>query len=135
MKRYNLFLDDFRIPGDAFNYTKDKDYLSFDWIVVNSYDAFVDVISANFESGDLPGIISFDHDLSDDHYSHLTAGIPYDTFTEKTGYHCAKWFIDFCLDNNIKEKVNFKVHSMNPAGRDNIRSILANFVKHNQTNE
>ncbi len=131
--RYNLFLDDFRVPQDAFHYTKVVEYMKLDWVIARSFDEFVKIITEGHAKGEWPELISYDHDLADDHYQHLTVGIPYDEFTEKTGYHCAKWLIDFCLDNSAVMP-NFMVHSMNPAGGDNIRKLLENFHKiHNVT--
>ena len=45
---------------------------------------------------------------------------------EKTGYHCAKWLIGYCMDNK-KELPTWSSHSANPVGRDNINNILFNF--------
>ena len=129
MKTYNLFLDDFRVPSDAYKYTKDSDFLLLKWEIVRSYDAFVDFIEERFAEGSFPELVAFDHDLDDAHYEHLTGSIPYDQMTEKTGYHCAKWLVDFCIDNNL-ELPAYKVHSMNPAGKNNIISYLENYKKH-----
>lgn len=130
MKHYNLFLDDFRMPPDAWAYTKDQDYLKLDWVIVRSFDEFTTAISEGFsKEAWWPSLISFDHDLSDDHYNHLTAGIPYESFKEETGYHCAQWLIEYCMDRDLKLP-DFKVHSMNPAGRANIQSILEQFTRH-----
>ena len=51
------------------------------------------------------------------------------SFKEKTGMECAKWFVDFCIDNDVKSP-DFMVHSKNPAGAENIQSLLDNFKKH-----
>jgi hypothetical protein len=132
MKSYNLFLDDVRSPQDAFNYTKDTDYLKLEWRVARTYDDFVDLIVTGYlESDEFPGLISFDHDLADDHYEHLDAGIPYDDFKEKTGYHCARWLVDFCIEHDVALP-RFKVHSMNPTGKENIAKLLTNFARFQQ---
>jgi hypothetical protein len=128
MSTYNLFLDDFREPSDAFSYTKDTDFLKMKWSVVRSYEEFTGFIAESYELGVLPELISFDHDLADDHYMHLQGNIPYDTLKEKTGYHCAQWLIDFCIEKGMKLP-SFKVHSMNPAGKANILSLLQSFSK------
>ena len=52
---------------------------------------------------------------------------------EKTGYDCAKWLVDYCMDNGLKLP-EFEVHSMNPAGGENIRMYLENFKKHQENN-
>lgn len=127
---YNLFLDDIRHPYDAFVYTKDPVFSKLTWIVARSYEEFTKIIASNFKKdGSFPRLIAFDHDLSDEHYEHLTGTIPYDEMEEKTGMHCAKWLIDFCMDNNLPLP-EYRVHSMNPAGGANIKSILANYQKH-----
>jgi hypothetical protein len=126
---YNLFLDDVREPYDAFLYTKDTDFSKLKWTVVRNYEEFVKVISENYENGSFPAIIAFDHDLADEHYEHLAGTIPYNEMEEKTGMHCATWLVDFCIDNKMKLPI-FKVHSMNPAGRANIKGLLENYKKH-----
>ena len=70
------------------------------WTIVRSYDDFVAYISRY----GVPDLISFDHDLG--------AG--------KSGYDCAKWLMEngYCLKM-------WRVHSMNPVGRDNIKFLLA----------
>ena len=133
MKKYNLYLDDFRHPLESFHYMKDISYNLLEWQVVRSYEDFVSRIEEGYKNGEFPGLISFDHDLADDHYSHLHGTIPYDKLKEKTGYHCAKWLIDFCIDNDMILP-EFKVHSMNPTGKVNIKSLLENFKKY-QDNE
>jgi len=62
---YNLFLDDYRTPSDAFSYTKDEIYINEMWIIVRNYDQFIMAIN-NYG---IPHIISFDHDLGADHYN------------------------------------------------------------------
>lgn len=124
-KTYNIFLDDYRRPEDAYGHTRNMEYLEERWVVVTNYVDFVNLISENYVEGRLPGIISFDHDLADAHYL-KQSDIDYDTFKERTGYHCAKWLIDFCIDVDVKLP-KWRVHSMNPAGRANIESLLKNF--------
>jgi hypothetical protein len=124
-----LFLDDVRSITDV--YDNDKDF-----IIVKNYEEFISWINSN----GLPDFISFDHDLADEHYN---IGIDlyiedkpldYSLYKEKTGMECAKWLINYCLDNNLKLP-DFKVHSANPAGRDNILSILTNFKKFQENEE
>ena len=59
-----LFLDDFRDPADAFNYTKESMFLKEQWDIVRNYEEFVNYITNN----GVPYFISFDHDLADSHY-------------------------------------------------------------------
>jgi len=107
---YKIFLDDIRVPGDI--YPKDKNE---DWFIVRNLTDFKDTIN---QYG-VPSFISFDHDLSD---------INIETGEENTGMTCAKFLIDFCMDNNIVFN-DFNVHSANPCGYENINSILNNFKK------
>ncbi len=131
---YNLFLDDFRQPSDAFLYTYDPIYQNLNWLVVVNYDQFVETVERYYDlSGILPTIISFDHDLADVHYNHQT-DIPYDDMEEKTGYHCAKWLVDFCMDNDLPLP-EYYAHSMNTVGRRNILGYLDNYVKFLKTKD
>ena len=88
----------------------------------------------------LPNFISFDHDLADEHYNDLFSDknwssqdsdivLKYDEYSEKTGYECAKWLVDWCLENS-KKIPEFVVHSANPVGKKNIESYLNNATKH-----
>ena len=54
-----LFLDDIRIPEDAYKYTNNHDFISKKWDIVRSYDEFVEYIT----NKGLPRHIAFDHDL------------------------------------------------------------------------
>lgn len=70
------------------------------WVVVRSYAAFI----AHIKAHGVPDVISFDHDLG----------------TRESGYDCARWLIEH------RYRVKFwRVHSMNPVGRENIRFVLA----------
>ena len=121
---YNLFLDDTRMPKDVYEYTKNPIYLLDIWIIVRNYYAFI-TLTQNM--GIVAGY-SFDHDLSNAHYD-IQLNIPYDQYTEKTGYHCAKWLIDYCIDNNKKLPAEILIHSMNPAGSLNIKSLFESYEK------
>ncbi|PWN65023.1 hypothetical protein C1631_020605 [Chryseobacterium phosphatilyticum] len=112
-----LFLDDIRYPVEAYQYTKQDIFLRKDWHIVRNYGQFINRI---LEKG-LPEMISFDHDLAD---------LKQDSseFVEKTGYDCAKWLIEYCLDHSLNIP-KFYCHSMNPVGKENIESLLKNFKK------
>ena len=127
---YNLFLDDLRMPKDTFDYMGLPIYISVDWSIVRNYYAFVQII----EGKGIPDIISFDHDLADKHYDpQIVEGEPYekiyDMFDEKTGYHCAKWLLDYCIGINEKPPAQIYIHSMNPAGSMNIKSLFDTYSK------
>jgi hypothetical protein len=122
---YNLFLDDMREPRDV----KWISLPLVDWEVARNYKEFVSYI----EKYGLPEIISFDHDLADEHYNsyhmsldehgEMKGEIKYDGFKEKTGHDCAKWLAEYCLDKNLPIPVYY-LHSMNHIGCLNIDSIL-----------
>lgn len=115
IKPTNLFLDDIREPEDAYYYTNRRMYINWHWHTVRNYDEFVNWITIN----GMPSHISFDHDLADTHYDPNHVG----EHMEKTGYDCAKWLVEYCLDNNIKCP-EFDCHSMNPVGKINILNLL-----------
>src|SRR5688572_15737232 len=122
---YNLFLDDFRMPKDC-TYVKDcRPYLNRRWIIARNYDEFVKRV----EDLGIPLLISFDHDLADEHYA--PTGISYDDFKEKTGYHCMQWLIDYLTDNNLPAP-DVMVHSANPVGAENMEKLFENFLKHRE---
>jgi hypothetical protein len=128
---YNLFLDDSRIPIDCCQYMPNPGiYWDLKWEVCRNYDEFVRKI----ESEGMPDLISFDHDLADEHYNpdmydgQEIYNRHYDEFKEKTGLDCARWLVDYCMDNNLGLPP-YQVHSMNPAGGKNILSLLQNFEK------
>lgn len=128
---YKLYLDDIRRPLDSLKKSGLSVYLE-EWLVVRNYAQFVAAI------GDfgLPEIVSFDHDLGREHIDfyfgnggHENPPDPQSAeFEEKTGYDCAKFLIDYCLDNNV-DIPDFLVHSANPVGAENIRALLANYRK------
>lgn len=134
MKR--LFLDDLRVPLDCLK----VDYMTYrqidlriylmDWVIVRSHGQFVKWI---IENG-MPDLISFDHDLGDD--TNLKEVLPIwewfdiDNNREYTGMDSAKWLVNYCLDNDLVLP-DFAVHSANPAGYENIKSLLTSF-KQNQ---
>jgi hypothetical protein len=120
---YNLFLDDERIPTHVtwVDIPKDQHYS-----VVRNYQEFVDLITLR----GLPKFVCYDHDLSDCHYGDglNDRGIDYDSYTEMTGYDCAKWLVDYCMNKGIKHP-SYVVHSMNPVGKQNIISYVESYNK------
>ena len=133
-----LFLDDFRHPYDCMAYMPHRignaaaDYAQKKWVIVKNYQEFVEWISKN----GIPTMISFDHDLADEHYDiGCACGWSNDfpeEFTEKTGLDCAKWLVNFCIENNINKVdfPDFHVHSMNPIGSERIRNYLHDYLTH-----
>jgi hypothetical protein len=112
ISNYNLFLDDNRIPTHVtwVDIPKDQHYS-----VVRNYQEFVDIITLR----GLPKFVCYDHDLND---------IPYDSYTEKTGYDAAKWLVDYCMKKGVKHPP-YVVHSMNPVGKRNIESYIESYNK------
>lgn len=131
-----LFLDDFRSPSDCVKYmhvTLGPDNLVYRdgyWTIVRTHEQFVKWITRH----GLPDLISFDHDLGDEHY--LLGNAKYtdwqayykDNKREMTGYDSAQWLIEYCL-NWDKKLPLYIVHSMNTVGNENIRKLLDNFKK------
>jgi hypothetical protein len=113
---YKLFIDDIRDPK-VVNWVKLPEG---PWVIVRNYDQFVKYITDN----GLPSFVAFDHDLGQEHY--IVGRPKYDEYKEKTGYDCAKWLVEYCMDNN-KSFPDYIVHSMNPIGAMNIRSIVENY--------
>lgn len=121
MLKYYIFLDDERNPWDVTWCDIRRDY---HYNIVRSYAEFTGMIET---LGYLPEYISFDHDLADQHYGHglNSDEIPYDRYSEKTGYDAAKWLVNFCIDRGLKFP-DYDVHSMNPVGRTNIIEYVSN---------
>lgn len=113
MKKRLLWLDDSRNPleNDWLVFSPIGRNVDVSW--VTSYDEFVNWITNN----GLPDGISFDHDLGD-----VT------DIGEKTGYDCAKFLVDYCIEHkdNLPE---YAIQSSNPAGRENIDMLLKNYKK------
>lgn len=122
---YHLFLDDARKPQDVVW----VELPPLAWVIVKDYTEFVNTI----KSRGIPETVSFDHDLAHEHYAEyhvahdermISRGtIRYDIFKEKTGYDCAKFLAELCVEQKTPIPVYF-IHTLNPIGRQNIFSIL-----------
>jgi len=120
---YNLFLDDDpkRIPHKL----SWIDLPLVEWVIVRNYDEFVKTILRD----SMPKIISFDHDLSKTAYDEFFRSkekmedINYNNIVEKTGFDCAKWVANYCIDKNINLP-DYYIHTLNDQGALNIFSIL-----------
>ncbi len=129
-----LWLDDIRDP---------KDIIWIDWMIdnginpnefnitwVKSYDEFTNWIKKN----GLPSLICFGHDLGED----VAKGRVSKGMSKRqarilkretlSGFDCAKWLIEFCLDNELNAP-EFKIQSANPVGAENIKGLIENFRK------
>ena len=132
MGRKLLWLDDYR---DPFINLENRVPPGFDEIIwVKNYSEFVNVLTDDYRS---ISAISFDHDLADSHYTPEHLWSDYDAskewqdaqiHIEKTGYECAKWLVDFVIDNDLTIPEIF-IHSANPVGADNIKFYLNNYLK------
>lgn len=139
MTKTLLWLDDYRDP-----FNKKVDWLAYspigrnvDVVWVTTFQEFVDHIMIY----GLPDGICFDHDLHDQHYrpsmyakdgrynKYYTDG----TFTEKTGYDCAKWLVEYCMDND-KDVPPYGIQSANPVGRENIDKLLKSYTNFRRLN-
>lgn len=120
--KYNLFLDDERTPSMAGKYMEMNIYYDLDWVIVRNYNQFVEFIEKN----GLPEHVSFDHDLANIHYNPKTwvQGFKYQ---EKTGKDCAVWMVNYCIDNGLEFPIWY-VHSMNPVGRESIKSYITSYL-------
>ena len=122
MVGYNLFLDDIRTVENAFAYMRDPRYLKLNWITVRNYDQFVHIINTM----GIPALVSYDHDLADEHYEPETWNPEGEAqYKEKTGLDCAKYLISKLVDG--QEHPAFLVHSWNPVGADNILKTIHDY--------
>ena len=121
-----LFLDDIRSPSWV-HWMKLPSRCDGDWTIVRNFSEFQEHILLI----GVPDFISFDHDLDMEGIqdsslqSNPTHASPQG---EPSGMMCAKWLVEYCLDNHIKCP-DFAVHSQNPAGRANIEGLLDGFAK------
>lgn len=106
-----LYLDDIRTPE------------AIDFVIVRSFEEAKDFV-LNFG---LPDFISFDHDLG---MITVCKSITTKNYEAKTGYDFAKWLVESDLDGiiNIPNTFTFNVHSANPVGAKNIKSLLDNYL-------
>ena len=123
-----LWLDDIRDPNkndwlrfspleEPFNTVWAKSYVEFiAWIVENG----------------LPDAICFDHDLADNFElredSDINDWFNLEEGKEYTGYDCAKWLVNYCMDED-KALPLWEIQSANPVGAENINSYLLNYKK------
>lgn len=110
-----LWLDDVRNPtgyhsdGNTWAswFSPIRDPYEIIW--VKNYNEFTDWITTN----GLPNGICFDNSLGED----------------KTGYDCAKWLVDYCMDNDLTLLPLWNCQSNEPHSCNNIDTYLNNFKK------
>lgn len=118
MKSIVLWVDDMRNPhSDVWNsVASNKKFVDEDSSIVwlCNYNEFVNWLNITINDKEVlwPTLICFDHDLGE----------------EKTGMDCAKYLVEFCMNNNMKLP-NYTCHSSNPVGRENILSYLNSYKK------
>ena len=124
-----IFLDDYRVPTDCINYMPYRignkvAIYSHKWEIAKNYQEFVKLVE---KYSGLITDVSFDHDLSDEHYK-----IDFKDWednssdilnVEKTGYDCAVWMKQYFEENNLSLP-NIYVHSMNPVGTEKIKKVF-----------
>lgn len=98
-KKIYIYIDDMRQPRNP------------NVIWVKSYDeaiAALESVYTTFTIANAPCslVVDFDHDLGE----------------KKTGYDIAKWLVE-----EYPWTANFRVHSMNPVGANNIRQLLKHY--------
>ena len=99
-----MYLDDEREPKNSYD------------VIVRSFEEAVSFV----ENNGIPNFISFDHDLGSDNMGNIL----------KDGYDFAKWLVDMDIENIHKFPNNFTfdIHSANLIGKNNIKSILNNYL-------
>lgn len=104
MKKYyaHIWLDDCRMPNVS---SKELTY----W--ARAYEGFVGTVKMLKEKIS-SCMIHFDHDLGEG----------------KSGYDCAKWLVDWCIENGYGVP-DYTIHSANPVGRQNIESVFESYWK------
>jgi hypothetical protein len=106
-----IFIDDIREPK-----IEEFDYIIRHYDALNSLLEEITLIRLGEEHYYIK-YVSFDHDLG----------------TEKSGYDCCKLLIDYDMVYGIlDEDFTFNVHSANPVGKENIESLLNNWLKFRQ---
>jgi hypothetical protein len=121
--REGIFLDDERHPNQVYWVNLPKDV---NWTIVRSYDEFVETVANWYKTHGkiLPDIISFDHDLSFEHYMDVVNS------EEKTGLDAAKWLVQFAEEHAVstREFPYHCVHSMNVVGAQRIHYCIVDFL-------
>lgn len=127
-----LYLDDTKNP---FFELPQRVVDNYKVILVRDFDEFQIYI----EERNMPDLVSFDHDLAEEHYTpeyfwdDYEASKKYQEYVKpkyknETGEYCAKFLKSYCINNNHK-KPKYLVHSANPIGADWIRDQLTDFTE------
>jgi len=104
--------------------------------VLKSYNEFIEWVKQN----GLPSIICFDHDLGMEvAIKAREKGMSKRESRklkqqEKTGHDCAKWLVEYCINNNL-DLPKWNVQSHNPIGKENINGLLNGYKKYRENGE
>lgn len=133
-----LFLDDMRIPQNAYLWDEGKNLKDASgvacnkWDIVRSYDEFTKWIDEN----GIPDVVSFDNDLfdvADDSVTNEELMVQFtmegwENFSIKTGAHCAQYLVEACKSQG-KPIPKYFVHTANNAARPIIKQILEDAIQ------
>ena len=112
-----LWLDDIRDPFVIKEWIYIIQYLKEEYLEIEDEPCEVQWVKTQIEfekyikENGLPDLISFDNDLG---------------IGNGEGYDCAKWLVEYCMDNNVQLSKWF-IHSANPVAKENIKNLLINF--------
>jgi hypothetical protein len=112
-----LWLDDIRDPFVIKEWIYTIQYLKEEYLEIEDESCEVQWVKTQIEfekyikENGLPDLISFDNDLG---------------IGNGEGYDCAKWLVEYCMDNNVQLPKWF-IHSANPVAKENIKNLLINF--------
>ena len=101
---YTMFLDDNEVPEKEYD------------VIVRSFDEATSCVLKN----GIPQFISFDYDLGFDENGEYL----------KNGYDFAKWLVEQSINEEIvfPDDFYFEVHSKDIIEKNNIKSILNNYL-------
>lgn len=125
-----LFLDDIRLPDDAFLYGKKKMLVDESripkgcWTVKRNYNEFKDFIEAE----GCPRVVSFDNDLHPLHYGIYhnamdTGYFDWEMTEPKMGLHCLDLLLKFCLRNGLPFPKIY-MHTANSMARKEMEEMI-----------
>jgi len=129
-----LWLDDIRDPLED-SWLVFSPITSTEIVWVKSYNQFVNWIKEN----GLPEAICFDHDLGMEvALEARSKGMSKRKSRllkqeEKTGYDCAKWLVDYCMDDYDHPLPLYNIQSANPVGKANIDGLLKSYIRYINT--
>lgn len=123
-----LWLDDLRNPFLDLECRAPREDGVINWVL--NYNEFILWI----DKFGLPDLISFDHDLAEEHYTpevywsdyHKSKDYQdwkYKSYKEKTGKDCATWLVKYCKRKELPLP-RYNIHSANPVGVDYILDEL-----------